>query len=105
MDSLTVTLHSDEEPDVSFTCDAIRIEGTVCLVPEWTYSPDGFDRSPVRLIRLLDMPLERAQGLGGGYILKTPLPRSVLAGQIPAALDGKVEAVYIPLKVRAPERE
>ena len=31
MDSLTVTLHSDEEPDVSFTCDAIRIEGTVCM--------------------------------------------------------------------------
>ncbi|MBF5055263.1 hypothetical protein Y5W_00557 [Alcanivorax sp. 521-1] len=105
MDSFTVTLCSDEEPYVRFTCDAIRIDGGICLVPEWTYSPDGVDRSPVRLIRLLDMPLERAEGLGGGYVLRTPLPRSVLAGQIPAALDGKVEAVYIPLKVRAPGRE
>lgn len=102
MDSLTVTVQSDEEGEVSFTCDAIRIEGTVCLVPEWTYSPDGFDRSPTRLIRLLDVALERSRGPAGGYILKTPLPRSILAGQIPASLDGKVEAVYIPLKVRAP---
>ncbi|MFP1682415.1 hypothetical protein ACLD0W_07865 [Alloalcanivorax sp. C16-1] len=100
MDSLIVNLRSDEQPDVSIQCDAIRMDGVICLVPEWVYSPDGRDRSPARLIRLLDLPMERVAGYRESYALNNPLPRSVLAGQVPVELDGKIEVVFVPLRFR-----
>ena len=46
MDSLIVNLCSDDQPDKDFQCDAIRMDGVICLVPEWVYSADGRDRVP-----------------------------------------------------------
>lgn len=98
MDSLIVNLCSDDQPDKDFQCDAIRMEGVICLVPEWVYSADGRDRVPARLIRLLDLPLERLPGYRESYHLQRPLPRRVLAGQVPAELDGKIDVVFVPLR-------
>lgn len=104
MDALIVSLRSDEQPDAPFQCDAVRIDGVICLVPEWVYSPDHRERSPARLIRLLDLPLERLPGPREYYALKRPLPRSVLAGHPSAELDGKVEVVFVPRRFSAEER-
>lgn len=86
-----------------FKCDAILHAGDLCLVPSWLHLQDEGCVQPEILIRLTGVDYQKTENpLFGDFLVRTPLPRSVLEGQIPSELANALTVERLPeIKIRS----
>jgi hypothetical protein len=87
--------------------DTIEYEGGRWLVPEWLDSPAEKWSMPKRIIRVDFLPGGKAPASSGvDYYISDPIPRTLLNGQIPKELEGRVVVIEHPdIRIYIPRGE
>ncbi len=75
--------------------DVIEFDGQAWLVPEWLDRPDEKMTMPARIILLDVMPHSRGE-VSPQFVVDGPIPKSVLAGNAPRALEAQYVVVERP---------
>ena len=89
----------DGEPNIVLV-DTIEHEGKLWLVPKWLASPSEGVQRPERIVRIDTLQRQKIDRSKGGwaadYLLKAPMPRSVLQGPIQSGKDSVYEVIPQP---------
>lgn len=87
--------------------DTIEYEGGRWLVPGWIDSQSEGWSMPERIIRVDLLPGGKAGASSAAdFLLHDPIPRSLLNGQIPKELEGRVSVIELPdIRIYIPRGE
>jgi len=81
----------------AYPFDTIEYDGGRWIVPEWLESPDEGWSMPERIIRVDLLPGRKAgAGSGVDFYISDPIPKTLLNGQIPPELEGRVVVIEHP---------
>ena len=76
--------------------DAIELDGSLWLVPEWLDFPDEKMIMPARMVCLATIPHERVDAAYHHIVVSGPVPKSVLDGQAPPELESQYLVIERP---------
>jgi len=87
--------------DGLYEFDTIEYEGGRWLVPQWLDSGSEGWSTPERIIRVDLLPggksgASSGASSGADFLLRDPLPKALLSGQIPPELEGRVVVIERP---------
>lgn len=93
-----VLIGSSESSEL-FTQDCVSLDGELWLVANWLQSPDGKWLAPDGAIRLDSLGVQESkEGHGGAeFLLNTPIPKSVMSGDLQAAEAAGLEVLRGPV--------
>lgn len=75
--------------------DVIEFEGRAWLVPEWLDYRDAKVTMPARIVLLDVIPHSRMKA-SPQFVVNGPIPKSVFAGNVPAALEAQYVVIEGP---------
>ncbi len=77
--------------------DTIEHEGKQWLVPEWLEAPTEGWKKPARIICLDGVPRDPLPpSYPAKFVLKNPIPKAVLDGQIPSGTEAEYVVIEAP---------
>jgi hypothetical protein len=84
----TAVIDNDGVHEIHFI-DVVEYAGQFWLVPAWVDDPALNTTRPVLIVSLATIPHERAGKTDPQFVVKDPIPKCILNGQIPPALAHK----------------
>ena len=87
-----VVLFADRMPA---RCPAIEHEGEIWLAPSWLPLPDGKGQSPIRIISLDRVPVQKSHD-GLSLVVDDALPKQLFETEIPQELRNNFRIVERP---------
>lgn len=90
------TLISFDDEGKIYKCDTIRFEGKFWLVSRWLDPPGTGNTMPERIVLLDALPHQKMSFAGCDFLLRHPIPKAVLYGEIPSELKNKYVVIDRP---------